>query len=102
MNKVTQQQRMIREMRKRKVKNYEFAKMYIMSYTKRISEIRDKGIIVNKERVYDSNGKATGVFQYWIPRKRRVHQDKSYSVDGMHYETPKLSTGLFRKVLARK
>lgn len=71
-NKISQTKRMIREMRKRKVMNYEFVReMFILSYTKRISEIRQLGITVNKERVYDNEGKATGVFYYWIPRSKK-------------------------------
>jgi hypothetical protein len=76
---------MIKEMRKRKVKNFEFMKMYILSYTKRISEIRESGVTVNKERLYDKNGKATNVFQYWIPRQRRPKR-VGKNIDGMYYE----------------
>lgn len=71
MTELIQRKKMIKEMRKRKVKNYEFMNMYILSYTKRISEIRNSGITVNIERVYDESGKATNTFQYWIPRKRK-------------------------------
>ena len=59
MNKESQQKIMIKAMRNGKVKNHEFMGMYIMSYTKRLSEIRQSGINVSKERLYDSSGKAT-------------------------------------------
>jgi len=85
MNKTTQIQRMIKEMKRRKVRNHEFAKMYIMSYTKRISDIRQMGITVTKQRVYDSQGKATGVFEYWIPRQRKA-KTVATATDGMHWE----------------
>lgn len=73
-----QNKTMIKEMKKRKVKNYEFTQMGILRYSSRISEIREQGITVNKERLYDKQGKATGVFVYWIPRIT--------SKDGMEYE----------------
>ena len=69
MTKESQTKLMIKEMRERKVKNHEFMRMYIMSYTKRISEIRESGITVSKERLYDADGKATGTFMYWIPSR---------------------------------
>lgn len=63
----SQQLRILRELKKRKVKNWEFARhMYILSHTKRLAELRAKGHDIQKERVYDNNGKATGVFEYWI------------------------------------
>jgi len=68
----SQTKRMIKEMKRRKVANHEFPKMYIMSYTRRIADIRGMGITVNKERLYDKDGKATGTYVYWIPRKRKV------------------------------
>jgi hypothetical protein len=72
---------MIKEMKKRKVKNHEFMGMYIMSYTKRLSDIRKMGFTINKERVYGADGKATGTFVYWIPRKLQNNRD------GMEYES---------------
>lgn len=69
-SKDSQTARMIREMKRRKVKNYEFAKMGILSHTRRIKDIREKGHNVEMQRVYDTNGNATGVFEYWIPKKR--------------------------------
>lgn len=66
MNTESQNKRMIKAMKQRRVKNHEFLGMYILSYTKRLAEIRQQGFNVHKERVYDRNGKATGVFEYWI------------------------------------
>lgn len=77
----TQAKRVIKELKKRKVKNFEFAKMHILSHTKVISIIRQMGYTVNKERIYDKDGKATNTFVYWIPRKR-----KDEGIDGMFYE----------------
>lgn len=81
MNYETQAKRVIKELKKRKVKNFEFAKMHILSHTKVISTIRQMGFTVNKERVYSKDGKATNTYQYWIPRKR-----KDEGIDGMFYE----------------
>ena len=67
--KESQCKRMIKLMKTRKVKNHEFMRMYILSYTKRISDIRQMGINVESQRVY-KDGKATGTFEYWIPAKR--------------------------------
>ena len=64
----SQNKRMIKELKKRRVKNYEFAKMHIMSYTKRLSEIRQTHNL-HKERLYNRKGKPTGVFQYWITQE---------------------------------
>ena len=61
--------RMIKEMKARKVKNYEFARMGILSHTRRIKDIREKGINVEMQRIY-KDGKATGTFEYWIPKSR--------------------------------
>lgn len=77
----TQAKRVIKELKKRKVKNFEFAKMHILSHTKVISIIRQMGYTVNKERVYGKDGKATNTFVYWIPRQR-----KDEGIDGMFYE----------------
>lgn len=74
-SKESQNKRMIKELTKRRVKNYEFAKMYIMSYTKRLSEIRQSHNL-HKERVYDKHGKATGVFEYWITEDQLRQMDK--------------------------
>lgn len=86
----TQIKRMIKEMKKRKVKNYEFSQMFILNHTARMTNIRQMGFSVQRERVYDENGKATGVHQYWIPRVKRPKRDLSHEVDGQYYEiTPK-------------
>ena len=74
MSKEAQTVRLIRELKKRKVKNYEFARMHILSHTRRIKDIRERGFTVSMERLYDANGKATGVFEYWIPRKAKGHK----------------------------
>ena len=69
MKDLIQRQRMIRQLKKRRVKNYEFTQMGILSYTKRLSEIREVyGNQLHKERVYDREGKATSVFEYWITK----------------------------------
>lgn len=70
--KESQTLRLIRELKKRKVKNYEFAQMHILSHSRRIKDIRERGYTVSMERLYDSNGKATGVFIYWIPRAKKA------------------------------
>lgn len=80
MDTESQCKRMIKEMKKRKVKNHEFMSMYIMSYTKRLSDIRKMGITISKERLYDADGKATSTYVYWIPRKRQNNRD------GLEYE----------------
>lgn len=80
--KETQLHQMVREMKRRKVKNHEFMSMYIMSYTKRLSDLRERGYNISKERLYDSEGKATSTFVYWIPRNR-----KKKAKDAMEYET---------------
>lgn len=87
----TQAKRVIKELKKRKVKNFEFAKMHILSHTKVISIIRQMGYTVNKERVYGKDGKATNTFVYWIPRK-----SKDEGIDGMFYE--ELPTKFFSRV----
>lgn len=88
MNVESQCKRLIKEMKKRKVANHEMMKMYIANHTARISNIRQMGYTVNKERVYDREGKATGTFLYWIPRKRRPQTIGSAVADGMKYELP--------------
>ena len=72
-----QQARATRELLKRRVKNYEFAQMHILSHTKVLSNIRQVyGSRLHKERIYlpDHNGKlkATGVFEYWITPERKT------------------------------
>lgn len=62
--------RMIKLMKQKRVKNYEFAKMGILRYSASINDIRGKGINVEIQRIYDRNGKATGTFEYWIPKER--------------------------------
>lgn len=75
---------MIRAMLDRRVKNHEFARMYIMSYTKRLSEIREVyGNRPHKERVYDKEGKATNVFEYWLTPERKT------VTNAMKFEKPK-------------
>lgn len=94
--KEAQTLRMIREMKKRKVKNYEFAKMHILSYPRRIKDIRERGFTVSMDRIWDSNGKATGVFEYWIPRT------KSPVKAAGEYEDMKLSDKLTDKLTRLK
>lgn len=77
MNKDTQALRMIRAMKQRKVRNYEFPQMNILSYSKRISEIRERGFIVSMEKEYASDGKYYGVNYYWIPRKNRKQAEEA-------------------------
>lgn len=76
-----QTNRMIREMKKRKVKNWEFAQMGILSYNRRIKDIRERGFTISMHRLYDNNGKATGTFVYWIPRNRKKKPEEA-----MEYE----------------
>lgn len=49
------------------VPNYYFpTRLRIMSYTKRLSELRQEGYNIQKERQYFKNGKATGVYNYYL------------------------------------
>lgn len=70
--KDTQTLRLIRELKKRKVFNYEFASMHILAHTRRIKDIREKGIEISMDKVYGRDGKYHGVNQYWIPRRKDI------------------------------
>jgi hypothetical protein len=72
MSEDAQVKRMVKEMRKRKVKSWEFMRyMYITSPHRRMTDIRERGIEIEQERVTDENGKLTMVKQYWIKRRPR-------------------------------
>lgn len=77
MSKEIQRSRVIRELLNRRVKNYEFARMNVLSHTKVLSDIREiYGNRLHKERIYkpDRKGvlKATGVFEYWLTPERKT------------------------------
>jgi len=74
--------RMVREMRKRKVKSWEFmVNMYITSPHRRLTDIRNRGIEVESERVIGKDGKLTAVKQYWIKRKPRGHKKPEQAME---------------------
>ena len=66
MNKDTQHAKIIKMLRASPfgVPNYKFPQYGMLSYTKRISELRADGYNITMERQYLSNGRATGVFIY--------------------------------------
>ena len=65
MNKLSQHTQIIRELRKHPegVPNYRFPKMFILSYTKRISELRQEGWNIQISRLFYKD-KATSTFIY--------------------------------------
>lgn len=76
MSKLTQHQKilkMLKEAGSRGVPNYKFAHNYILSYPKRLSELRFEGHNIIKERQI-VHGKSTGVFIYTLieekPKKK--------------------------------
>lgn len=94
--KETQIIRLIKALKKRKVYNYEFAtKFHILSHSRRIKDIRERGYTVSMERVYDSDGKATGVFVYWIPRRKKGHKKPEQALE---YEQTQQSNFLQNKL----
>lgn len=82
MRKLTQHARILEALRqnKRGVENYKFARMGILSYPKRLSELRKEGHNIQKERVYLPNGRATGTFRYFLiedsPKRRKLFNFK--------------------------
>lgn len=92
MNKESQTVRVIRELKKRKVRNYEFSKMHILSHTKCISNIRERGFTVSMEKEYGSDGKYHGVNYYWIPRSKPSHKRPEQA---MEYEEVKPKSNFF-------
>ena len=64
--KLSQEALMLKELRKagsKGILNYQFPKMRILSYTKIISNLREEGWNIVKDRMY-VDGKATGVYRY--------------------------------------
>lgn len=69
MSKDNQHERMIRELKKNKLRgvpNYRWPQMGILSYTKRISELRSDGHMISSIRQRLKNGRATNVWQYYL------------------------------------
>lgn len=65
--RLSQHARMLRLMRrapKNGVPNYKFSNHGILCYSKRISELRNEGWNIQGIRVFDKDGKATGVWRY--------------------------------------
>lgn len=65
--KPSQHAKMIRMMRRAPsagVANFMFANAGILSYTKRVSELRQDGWNIQAIRQYDRQGKATGTWRY--------------------------------------
>ncbi len=63
----SQHSKILRELKnnKRGVPNYRFPQLGILSYTKRIQELRRDGHPITTERQY-INGRATGVWMYYL------------------------------------
>lgn len=74
MSELSQEARLLKMLWKagsRGVPNYEFPKHKILRYSARIGDLRKAGYNIACERDYLPNGRATGVFRYYI-----IEEDK--------------------------
>ena len=69
MSKLSQEERLLKMLRaagNKGVPNYEFPKNQILRYSARIGDLRNDGHNIYCEREYLPNGRASGVFRYYL------------------------------------
>jgi len=64
--------KMLRKAGKHGVPNYKFPEARILSYTKRISDLRAEGYHIITERVALPDGKSTGTYRYILNEEKET------------------------------